>query len=124
MPTPKAPANRYAKWSAKFVPATISERFTQVQSIAFTNAQNGLIPYANLDFTLAQVLDKHGITGPDRAKYLALGRKVAREADRLTGKALNTVVAGIKAYFVTAYGVDPAVADDIITAVVGTLPTY
>ena len=61
MPVPKSPQRRYAKWSSKFDPATISSRFTQVQAEAQERAQEGLIPYANLDFELSDVLNKNGV---------------------------------------------------------------
>lgn len=124
MPIPKSPQRRYAKWSSKYVPDTVSARFSQVETEAKERAQEGMIPYANLDFTIAPVLDKNGVAGPDRAKYLALARKVAREADRLTGRALDNVVLGLKSYFVTAYGLDPTIADEVIQAVIGYVPTY
>jgi len=124
MPLPKTPQRRFAKWSSKYVPDTVSARFSQVESEAKERAQEGLITYANLDFDMDPILDKYGIAGPDRAKYKAFARKVLREKLRITGKALDNVTLGLKSYFVTAYACDPTVLDEIIKAILGYLPTY
>jgi len=124
MPLPKLPQRRYEKWSNKYVPDTISARFSQVETEAKERAQEGLITFANLDFDIAPILDSHGIAGPDRAKYLAFARKLTRASMRVTGKALDNVALGLKSYFVTAYGLDPTVADEIIKKVLGYVPTY
>jgi len=124
MPVPRTPSRRYAKWDAKFDPAVISSRFTAVKATAEANAQDGLIAFASFDFDLAALLDKNAIAGPDRAKYRAFGRKLMRAADRTTGKALDHIALGLKNYFATAYGCDPAVLDQIIQFVLGYTPTY
>ena len=124
MPLPRTPERRYTKWSKKYNPDVIRTRFADVSDEAHERAQAGLIVFGDLDFTIGPILDKHGIAGPDRAKFLAFARKIMREAMRISGKALDNVVLGLKSYFVTAYGLDPAVADEIIKAIIGYVPTY
>lgn len=124
MPTPRTPSRRYQKWDVKFDPTVVSARFTAVKPVAESNAQDGLIPFANLDFAIAGLLDQNGITGPDRAKYLALARKLQRAANRVSGSALNKYALGLKQYWVTAYGADPAICDKIINFILGYAPTY
>jgi len=124
MALPKGGQRRYSKWEVKFVPETISARITQVADEAKERAQEGLVVYADLDVTIAPVLDENGITGPDRAKYLALARKVKKAAMRVSGNALDTQVLGLKQYFVSSFGCDPTIADKVIEAVVGKVPAY
>jgi len=124
MPTPRVPSRRYQKWDVKFDPTVVSARFTAVKPVAEGNAQDGLIPFANLDFAIAGLLDTNGITGPDRAKYLGLARKLYKEALRVSGSALNKYALGLKQYWVTTYGADPAVCDKVINFVLGYVPTY
>jgi hypothetical protein len=124
MPTPKVPSRRYQKWDVKFDPTVVSARFTAVKPVAEGNAQDGLIPFANLDFAIAGLLDTNGITGPDRAKYLGLARKLYKEALRVSGEALNKYALGLKQYWVTTYGADPSVCDKVINFVLGYVPSY
>jgi hypothetical protein len=124
VPTPRTPSRRYQKWDVKFDPTVVGARFTAVKPVAESNAQDGLIPFANLDFAIAGLLDKHGVTGPDRAKYLGFARKLQRAANRVSGSALNKYALGLKQYWVTAYGADPAICDEIINFILGYTPTY
>jgi len=124
MPLVRTPQRRFEKWSNKYVPETVSARFSQVETEAKERAQEGLIIFANLDFEVGAVLDKHGVAGPDRAKYLAFARKVMRAAMRISGKALDNVALGLKSYFVTAYACDPTICDEIINLILGYVPTY
>jgi hypothetical protein len=124
MPTPKVPSRRYQKWDVKFDPTVVSARFTAVKPVAEGNAQDGLIPFANLDFAIAGLLDTDGVTGPDRAKYLGLARKLYKEALRVSGTALNKYALGLKQYWVTTYGADPTICDKVINFVLGYVPSY
>jgi len=124
MPVPRTPSKRYNKWDAKFDPEVVSSRFTAIKSVAEANAQDGLIPFADLDFQLNDILDRNGIAGVDRAKYKAFARKLLKSSYRHTGSALDHVALGLKTYFVTAYGCDPSVLDSIILFVLGYTPTY
>lgn len=124
MPLVRTPQRRYSKWASKYVPDTISARFSQVETEAKERAEEGLIIFGNFDFEIAPILDKYGIAGPNRANYLAFARKVLRSAMRVTGKALDNQVLGLKAYWTTAYGADPTVLDEIINKVLGYIPTY
>jgi len=124
MPLVRTPQRRYSKWSAKYVPDTISARFSQVETEAKERAQEGLIIYANLDFDIGATLDKYGVAGPARAVYLAFARKALKEAMRIGGKALDNMLLGLKSYFVTAMGADPTILDEIIKKIIGYVPTY
>jgi hypothetical protein len=124
MPTPRVPSRRYQKWDVKFDPTVVSARFTAVKPVAEGNAQDGLIPFANLDFAIAGLLDTNGVTGPDRAKYLGLARKLYKEALRVSGTALDKYALGLKQYWVTTYGADPTICDKVINFVLGYVPSY
>jgi len=124
MPIPRTPSKRYNKWDVKFDPTVVSSRFTAVKSIAEMNAQDGMIPFADLDFTINDILDKNAIAGVDRAKYKAFARKLLKSSYRHTQSALDHVALGLKNYFVTAYGCDPSVLDAIILFILGYTPTY
>ena len=121
---PRTPSRRYQKWDAKFDPTVVSARFTAVKPIAEGNAQDGLIPFAQLDFAIGGLLDTNGVTGPDRAKYLGLARKLYKSAQRTSGAALDKYALGLKQLWVTTFGADPAICEKIINFVLGYVPSY
>jgi hypothetical protein len=109
--------DRYAKWSSKFVPETIAARFAQVRELAMERGQLGLLYFGTVDDLVRPVLDKYGITGPTRALYLAFAKKLARHLIRHKGDAASKIAAGLKAEWVTAFGADAAILDEIIGVV-------
>jgi len=121
---PRTPSKRYQKWDAKFDPTVVSARFTAVKPVAEGNAQDGLIPFAQLDFAIGGLLDTNGVTGPDRAKYLGLARKLYRSGQRVSGAALDKYALGLKQLWVTTFGADPTICDKVIQFVLGYLPSY
>ena len=112
-------SQRFAKWSAKYVPDTVGARFGQVKDVAFNRAQEGLIAFEAIQSIVRPILDKYGITGPDRAKYIGFANKLYRHIQRHGGEAGKKFAEGLKAYYVTAMNADPAILDEIINAVAG-----
>jgi hypothetical protein len=115
---------RFAKWRAKYDPATISARFTQVADVAATRAQEGLIKYASVQDLVRPILDKYGITGTDRAKYIGFANKLLKHTLRAAGEAGSAYAAGLKSFYVTSLKADPAILDEIIQVVTGWVTPY
>ena len=115
---------RQAKYSAKFDPATISSRFTQVRDVALARAQQGLVTWASVQDLVRPILDKYGVAGTDRAKYLGFANKLLKHAMRSTAESASKIASGLKAYYVTTLGADPAILDEIIQVVTGWVAPY
>jgi hypothetical protein len=115
---------RFAKWRAKYDPATVSARFTQVASVAADRAQEGLTLFASVDDLVRPVLDKYGVTGTDRAKYLGFAKKLLKHIGRAKGDAAIAMAQGIKAFYVTGMKADPAICDEIVQVIVGWMAAY
>jgi hypothetical protein len=113
---PKPGNSRLAKWQAKYDPATISNRFTQVQSVAVSRAQEGIVSVANVQSLVGGILDQYGVAGPTRAVYIAFGEKAWHATQRVTGPALANEVNGLTSYFQTAYGANPTILQAIAQA--------
>ena len=124
MPIPPGGQGRFAKWLAKFDPATISARFTQVRDVASARAQNGLITFATLEELIGPILDKHGVSGTDRAKYQGFAKRLLKMAVRNKAESATVVAQGIKADYVTRLKADPAICDEIIQVVLGWVAPY
>jgi hypothetical protein len=115
---------RFDKWKAKYDPTTVGNRFTQVSSIAADRAQQGLLEFASVQDLVRPILDKYGVTGPDRALYLGFANKLLKHALRVSGTAGTQVAAGLKAMYVTAFKADPSIIDEIIQVVTGYMTPY
>jgi len=120
----KTGAPRFDKWRAKYDPATISARFTQVATVAADRAQEGLLKWASVQDLVRPILDKYGITGTDRAKYLGFANKLLKHALRAAGEAGSAYASGLKSFYVTSLKADPAILDEIIQVVTGYVTPY
>ena len=124
MPMYRKGIDRIRKYEVKFNPTVVSTRFTDVKDLAIERAQEGLITFAGIDDLVRPILDKYGVMGTMKALYLAFARKLYKHVSRTGGEAASKVASGLKSYFVTAYGADPAILDEIINVVVGYAVPY
>jgi len=113
---PKPGNARLAKWQAKYDVTVIQARFNDVQQVAISRAQEGIVSVANVQFLVGGILDQYGVAGPTRAVYIAFGEKVWHATQRLTGPALANEVNGLTSYFQTAYGANPTILQAIAQA--------
>jgi hypothetical protein len=113
---PKAGNARLAKWQAKYDPTVVQTRFNEVQQVAVSRAQEGIVGVANVQFLVGGILDQYGVAGPTRAVYIAFGEKVWHATQRITGSALANEVNGLTSYFQTAYGANPTILQAIAQA--------
>jgi len=116
--------DRVAKYSAKYDPTTVGTRFGQVADIAKSRAQQGLITWAAVQDLVRPILDKYGVNGPDRAKYLGFANKLLTHISRATGEAATALASGLKSLYVTSFKADPAILDEIIQVVAGWVAPY
>ena len=115
---------RFAKWRAKYDPATISARFTQVTDVAAARAQEGLVMFASVQDLVRPILDKYGVAGPNRALYLGFANKLLKHVSRATGESAVNIAQGLKSFYVTAFKADPAILDEIVQVVSGWVTPY
>jgi len=113
---PKPGNARLAKWQAKYDVTVIQARFNDVQQVAISRAQEGIVSVANVQFLVGGILDQYGVAGPTRAVYIAFGEKVWHATQRITGPALANEVNGLTSYFQTAYGANPTILQAIAQA--------
>jgi len=109
----------FKKYQKKFNPTVIGTRFTDIQDLAFERAQSGLNMVGTVRDLVRPILDGYGITGGQRATYLAFGTALLRHVVRNKGESAKKIASGLKSYYVTAYGLDPSICDEIIQVVCG-----
>jgi hypothetical protein len=120
----KSGTDRFDKWKAKYDPATISNRFTQVANVAADRAQEGLLTFASVQDLVRPILDKYGVTGTQRALYLGFANKLLKHASRISDKAGSNIASGLKSFYVTSFGADPSIIDEIVQVVTGYVTPY
>ena len=118
MPLFRSGIDMFQKYQAKYNPTIIATRFENVQSVALARAQAGLNATDTIRQMIIDYLDEQGITGGLRATYLAFALSLWRHVSRQGGAASVKIADGLKAYFQTAYDLDPAKLTDIANAVI------
>jgi len=124
MPLYKTGLERFRKWEKKYVPETVSARFTQVSDIAKERAQLGLNEWATAQDLVRPILDKYGVAGPDRAKYIGFANKLLKHMLRHGAESAKKIATGLKSYYVEAFGADPTICDEIIQVITGWVVPY
>jgi len=124
MPLYKTGIDMYKKYQAKYNPTVVSTRFSDVQSVALERAQGGLNYVHTVRELVRPILDEYGITGGQRATYLAFATALWKHISRQKGEAGKKYSDGLKAYYTTAFGLDPSVLDEIIQVVTGWVIPY
>jgi len=124
MPIYKSGIDMYKKYQKKYNPTVIGTRFTDVQDIALERAQAGLNAVDTVRSLVRPILDEYGVTGGQRATYLAFALMLWKHIHRNKGESGKKIASGLKSYFVTAYGLDPSICDEIINVVVGWAVPY
>jgi len=119
MPLYKTGIDMFKKYQKKYNPTVIGTRFTDVQDVAFERAQAGLHAVGVIRDLVRPILDQYGIAGGQRATYFAFATMLWRHIIRQKADAAKKYADGLKAYFVTAFGLDPVVLDEIIQVVAG-----
>jgi len=124
MPLYKTGIDMFRKYQAKYNPTVIATRFTDVQAVALERAQEGLNAVGTIRDLVRPILDENGITGGLRATYLAFATTLWRHVYRNKSAAASKIAQGLKSYFVTTYGLDPAICDEIISVIAGWVSYY
>ena len=124
MPLYRTGIDMFKKYQKKYNPTVIGTRFTDVQEVALERAQDGLNYVHTVRELVRPILDEYGITGGARATYLAFALALWRHIIRQKGASAKKYADGLKAYYVTAFGLDPAVLDEIIQVVSGWVMPY
>ena len=124
MPLYRTGIDRYEKYDRKYDPATVGTRFGQVAEVARRRAQAGLIEWASMQDLIRPILNKYGVTGPDRAKYLGFANKLLRHMLRHGADAAKAIAEGLKQYYVVGLKADPTILDEIIQVVTGWVVPY
>jgi hypothetical protein len=124
MPLYKTGLDMFRKYEKKFNPTVIGTRFGDVKDVALERAQEGMNLVGTVRDLVRPILDKYGVTGGQRATYLAFALTLLRHAIRQKDASGTAYASGLKAYFTTTHKLDPAICDDIIEIVVGYAMPY
>jgi len=125
MPTVRKLADRLEKYSVKYPDATtMTSRLTAVQSLMNLRYEAASSPIANIIDIVRGIIEPAGVPSGLHALYYSFGQKIAKLQFSHTGATLDKEIAGLKNMWVTAYGADPKILDQIITAILGSVPPY
>jgi hypothetical protein len=118
MPLYKSGIDMFDKYSKKYNPTVVGTRFGDVKDTALARAQAGLNAVDTIRAMVRDYLDAKGVTGGERATYLAFALKLWKHVTRQGGSASDKIANGLISYFSTAYGLDTALLTDIANAII------
>jgi hypothetical protein len=118
MPIYKSGMDMFEKYQKKYNPTVVSTRFADVQPVALARAQAGLNAVDTIRAMVRDYLDQKGVTGGERATYLAFALKLWKHVSRQGGSASDKISSGLISYFSTAFGLNTALLTDIANAIV------
>ncbi len=108
-----------------FNPTVASTILTNVAPVAQENYQTNVPKFTSVNEQVAAVLTEYGVTGPNRAIYQGYGLKIARALNRLgSGPALTNMIAGLKAYYISAFNANPEILDAVTNIITGSPNGY
>jgi hypothetical protein len=108
----------FRKYSAKYNPDVVRQRLLDVRDVALARAQGGLNAVDTIRSMVRDYLDQRGITGGERATYLAFALALWKHVGRQGGAASDKIADGLIQYFSTAYGLDTTLLTDIANAII------
>ena len=112
---------RLKRWSQKFDPDTIRNRFEQVRAVATDQVEEQFGRIVDFELAIKGRLNDIGVASILMPFYLNVGRMIYRAMTRHTGATLESEVRVIKATW-TARGLDPALVDEVIKIMIGYVP--
>jgi hypothetical protein len=118
MPLYKSGIDMFEKYQKKYNPTVIGTRFTDVQATALARAQAGLNAVDTIRSMVRDYLDQKGVTGGQRATYLAFALKLWKHVSREGGAASDKISTGLISYFKTAFDLQEALLTDIANSII------
>jgi hypothetical protein len=124
MPLYRDGLQMFAKYQAKYNPDVVRQRFADVKDVALARAQGGLVVVDTIRAMIRDYLDLRGITGGERATYLAFALELWRHTERQRGAAADKFADGLIEYYARTFGLDRGILNDIAnTLIVRATPT-
>ena len=117
MPVPRSLSDRVKKYTAKYNPDTIKTRLTQVQQIAEDRLLDALPWVVTIREATRNILESTGVPAGLHAVYYSFAMRAASKAMQHTGETLDQILNGMMDRWVTAFGADPAILEQIANLV-------
>ena len=117
MPVPRTLSDRVKKYVAKYSPDVVKARLQQVQGIAEDRFIDATPWIVTIREATRNILQSAGIPAGLHAVYYSFAMRLASKAMKHTGETLDQIISGMTDKWVTAYGADPAVLEQIANLV-------
>jgi hypothetical protein len=108
----------FRKYSAKYNPDVIRQRFLDVRDVALARAQGGLNAVDTIRAMVRDYLDQKGVTGGLRATYMAFALELWRLTSRQGGAASEKIANGLIQKYATGFDLNPALLTDIANSII------
>jgi hypothetical protein len=104
---------RIKKLEAKFKPEIVSTKLSDIQEVALQRAEKGIYAQRTVTIAVATYLDSKGITGGERANYIAFAEALWKHVHRQRGTAAQNIANGLIAYYTSTYKLNTTYLQEI-----------
>jgi len=109
---------RTRKYELGVIPDNVRAKFDALKPLMLDLQEARQAEIVDFETKVRQILDDHGIIGNFRIPYLNFARALYAHKGHNSGLALRKLATAEKAKF-TQMGLDPAILDEIVNAVIG-----
>jgi len=122
MPGYRGYDKRVQNYDLAVIPDNVRAKFEARKTAMVNGQQEAQSEIIAIETAVREKLDEYGVLANFRVPYLNFARALYRAKGHNSGVALQKIATAEKAKF-TAYGLDPAILDEIIYIVIGA-PAY
>jgi len=124
MPIVKRASDMLAKYRAKYSGENVTAALNAVKPIMEARYEAGASVIYDIVERTRALLNSLGVPSTLWGVYLSFAQSLARRAFSFSDATLAKEAAALKAQWVTGYGADASIIDQIINLVIGTAPAY
>lgn len=121
---PRKARDMFEKYPLKYDGENVTTKLTAVKPLMELRYEAASSVIDTAVEAARSILSAKGVPTGQWAIYIAFAEILASKTLKHKGATLDAEASGLKQYFVTAHGADPAILDEIITAIIGAVPAY
>lgn len=114
----------HEKYVLKYDGTNVTNRLTAVKEIMDARYEAASSTIVNIIETVRGILEDNGVPAGFHGPYYGFAQELVKATFSHSGATLDLWIAGKKQYYITAHGLDPAILDKIVLAVLGAIPPY
>jgi len=124
MPIVKTLNQMVDKYQTKYSGSNVTTDLTAEGDLPAKRYEEAMTIIYNAVETVREILGNNNVPPGQWAVYVSLGEELARLTYHFSGATLQTAANAKATYFISTYGANPSIVDQIVSAITGSSSTY